>query len=170
MLIILGAASLILSCAKKQEKEPIKVKNYTGILAAVDVIQIHGEPIGKLEKDTIALDNLDYLLANNKKVAIEFAAYWCDDCYNFDFYFKEAARRPEYDDIVFAYAEVDGTKGNENFRNRFAIPGVPVVMLFENGQLIEKNGHKAILFGNKGNKNRQDLQNLLKSFSGRGNS
>ncbi len=169
-LILLGGLILTSACAKNQEKDPVKVKNYQGILAAVDVIQIHGETAGKLEKDTIALDNLDYLLANNKKVAIEFAAYWCDDCYNFNFYFKEAAGRPEYDNIVFAYAEVDGTKGNEGFRDRFALPGVPVVMLFENGQLIEKNGRKAILFGNKGDKTRQDLQTLLKTFFGGGDS
>ena len=164
----LGIFALGLACAKKQEAEPVYPKNYREILAAADVIEIHGETAdtAKLEGDRTVLDNLDYLLANNPRVAVNFGAYWCKDCYKFDPYFREAAVRPEYADVVFAYAEVDGTKGNENFRNRFALPGVPVVMLFENGRPVEKEGQRGILFGENGDKTKADLETLLKTFFG----
>lgn len=170
-MVVLVALLLASACAKKEAKEPVEQvypKNYREMLAASDVIEIHGETADttKLEDDRTVLDNLDYLLANNTRVAVEFGAYWCKDCYKFDPYFKEMAAKSEYADVVFAYAEVDGTKGNENFRDRFALPGVPVVMLFENGQLIEKNGQKAILFGENGDKTKADLENLLKTFFG----
>ena len=165
---VLGIVVLALACAKKETSEKSYPKNYREILAVSRVIQIHGETgdSTKLEGDKYIVDNLDYILAHNKQVAVNFGAYWCKDCYKFDPYFKEVAARSEYADVVFAYAEVDGTKGNENFRNRFALSGVPVVMLFENGQVVEKNGQRAILFGDKGDKTRQDLENLLKTFFG----
>lgn len=166
---ILGILILTSACAKKEpEAEKVYPKNYREILAASDVIEIHGETADttKLDGDRTVLDNLDYLLANNTRVAVNFGAYWCKDCYKFDPYFRETAGRPEYGDVVFAYAEVDGTRGNENFRDRFALPGVPVVMLFENGQLVEKNGRRGILFGENGDKTREDLENLLKTFFG----
>ena len=167
-LAILGALILTSACAKKEEAEKVYPKNYREILAAADVIEIHGETADstQLEGDKYIVDNLDYILSNNKRVAVNFGAYWCKDCYNFDPYFREAAARPEYADVVFAYAECDGTKGNENFRNRFALPGAPVVILFENGQPVEKNGQRGILFGEKGDKTRKDLENLLKTFFG----
>ncbi|MCI0329622.1 MAG: thioredoxin family protein [candidate division Zixibacteria bacterium] len=165
---ILGILVLALACAEKEAAERIYPKNYREILAASEVIEIHGETADstKLEGDKYLVDNLDYILAQNKRVAVNFGAYWCKDCYKFDPYFREAAARPEYAGVVFAHAEVDGTRGNENFRNRFALPGVPVVMLFENGQPIEKNGQRGILFGEKGDKTRADLENLLKTFFG----
>jgi thiol-disulfide isomerase/thioredoxin len=169
---LLGALVLASACARKRETERAYPKNYREILASAEVIQIHGETADstKLGTDKYLVDNLDYILANNKRVAVEFGAYWCKDCYKFDPYFREAAALPEYRDVKFAYAEVDGTRGNEGFRDRFALPGVPVVMLFEDGKPVEKNGQRAILFGDKGDKTRADLQNLLKTFFGRGNS
>ena len=165
---IVGILFLTPACAKKEATEKVYPKNYREILAISKVIQIHGETADstKLSGDKYLVDNLDYILANNRRVAVNFGAYWCKDCYKFDPYFKEAAARPEYANVVFAYAECDGTKGNENFRNRFALPGVPVVMLFENGQPVEKDGRRGILFGEKGDKTKADLQNLLKNFFG----
>lgn len=164
----LGALILSSACAKKQEAEPVYPKNYREILAVSKVIEIHGETADstKLEGDKYIVDNLDYILANNNRVAVNFGAYWCKDCYKFDPYFKEAAARPEYADVVFAYAEVDGTKGNERFRDRFALPGVPVVILFENGQPVEKEDQRGILFGENGDKTKADLETLLKTFFG----
>ncbi|MGH8003648.1 MAG: thioredoxin family protein [Limisphaerales bacterium] len=168
MVAILGIWILAAACAKKQAAEKVYPKNYREILAAADVIEIHGETAdtAKLEGDRTVLDNLDYLLANNRLVAVNFGAYWCKDCYKFDPYFREAAVKPEYGEVVFAYAEVDGTRGNENFRDRFALPGVPVVILFDNGQPVEKNGQRGILFGENGDKTKTDLENLLKTFFG----
>ncbi len=156
------------ACAKKEEAETVYPKNYREMLAAADVIEIHGETAdtAKLDGDRTVLDNLDYLLANNKRVAVNFGAYWCKDCYKFDPYFRQAAARPEYAGVVFAHAEVDGTRGNENFRGRFALPGVPAVILFENGRPVEKEGRRGILFGEKGDKTKADLENLLKTFFG----
>lgn len=167
-LALLGIWILTSACAKKQQTEKVYPKNYHEILAASEVLEIHGETAdsAKLEGDKYLVDNLDYILANNTRVAVNFGAYWCKDCYKFDPYFREAAARPEYGDVVFAYAEVDGTRGNENFRSRFALPGVPVVILFENGQPVEKNGRRGILLGENGDKTRSDLENLLKTFFG----
>jgi len=141
-------------------------KNYREIIAASSVIQIHGESADSAQNadDRYIIDNLDYILANNDRVAVEFSAYWCKDSYKFDPYFKEVASLSEFADVAFAYAEVDGTRGNENFRKRFKLPGVPVVILFESGQMLEKNGEKGILDGHNGDKTKEDLLNLLKKF------
>lgn len=164
----MGMLLFFSGCAKKREAEKVYPKNYREIMAASRVIEIHGETAdsAKLDGDRYIFDNLDYLLAHNPRVAVNFGAYWCKDCYKFDPYFKEAAQLPQYKNVVFAHAECDGTRGNEHFRDRFALPGVPVVMLFENGQVVEKNGQKGILFGEKGDKTRADLLTLLKTYFG----
>ena len=162
----LAALLLLSACANHPEHDTVYPKNYREILAASPVIEIHGETADstQLGDDRYIIDNLDYILANNHRVAVEFGAYWCKDCYKFDPYFKEAAYMPEFADVVFAYVETDGTKGNESFRKRFELPGVPVVILFENGQILERNGEKGILFGEKGDKTRGDLLKLLNMF------
>ena len=109
-------------------------------------------------------DNLDYLLKKNEWVLVNFSAYWCKDCRKFAPDFKAVSQMPEYKDILFAYAEVDGTKGNENFRTRFNLPGVPVTILFRRGQIPQINGQPAILFGQRGDKSKSDLLALLKAF------
>lgn len=168
VLLILGALILTFGCVKKKTAEKVYPKNYREILATSKVIEIHGETVdsAKLDGDKYLFDNLDYLLTKNHLVAVNFGAYWCKDCYKFDPYFREAATKPEYANVLFAHAECDGTRGNENFRSRFALPGVPVVILFENGQPVEKNGRRGILFGQHGDKTKADLENLLKTFFG----
>ncbi len=162
----LAAVLLISGCANRPAPEKFYPKNYREILALSKVITIHGETADSTQKgdDRTIIDNLDFILANNHRVAVAFSAYWCKDSYKFDPYFKEAAILPEFADVVFAYAEVDGTKGNENFRKRFELPGVPVVILFENGQVLEKNGEKGILDGHNGDKTKEDLLKLLNMF------
>lgn len=165
---LLGVLVLSSACEKKQAAENVYPKNYREILAASPVIEIHGETAdsARLDGDKYLFDNLDYLLAQNRRAVVNFGAYWCKDCYKFDPYFREVARLPQYRGVLFAHAECDGTRGNENFRSRFALPGVPVVMLFENGRVAEKNGQKGILFGQNGDKTKADLENLLKTFWG----
>ena len=157
---------LVIGCVPPSAPEKIYPKNYREIIASSSVIQIHGETADSTQKgdDRTIIDNLDFILANNHRVAVAFSAYWCKDSYKFDPNFKEAATLPEFNDVVFAYAEVDGTKGNENFRKRFELPGVPVVILFEIGQVLEKNGEKGILDGHEGDKTKKDLLKLLKMF------
>ncbi len=163
---LLGVCLAVLACTKEQEPELIYPKNYREMLAMAEVIEIHGETADstQLAGDKYLIDNLDYIVANNHRVAVLFSAYWCKDCFKFDSYFELAATMPEYDDIVFAYAEVDGTRGNENFRTRFELPGVPVVILFENGKIMERDGTKVILFGEDGDKTLDDLIRLLDRF------
>ncbi len=162
----LSVVLLASACANHPSPEQIYPINYPEIIAIYKVIPIHGETADSslLAGDKYLLDNLDYILANNHRVAIEFNAYWCKDSYKFDPYFKQAAALPEFAKVVFAYAEVDATRGNESFRKRFELPGVPVVILFEDGQVLEKNGGKGILLGNKGDKTKEDLLKFLKMF------
>ncbi len=157
---------MVFACTSQQVRDTLYPKNYREVLDVSEVIQIHGETADSslLGDDKYIIDNLDYVLANHKKVAVIFSAYWCKDCYKFDPYFKRAALLPEFDDVVFAYAEVDGTRGNENFRKRFELPGVPVVILFEDGKIMERDGAKVILFGEEGDKTFGDLMALLKRF------
>lgn len=165
-LILTFNTLLALSCGQKQEPEPAFPKNYREILAMSEVIEIHGETADstQLAGDKYLIDNLDYIVANNQRVVVLFSAYWCKDCYKFDPFFKLAATMPEFDDIVFAYAEVDGTRWNENFRTRFKLPGVPLVIPFENGQIMKREGAEVILFGEEGDKTLDDLLRLLNRF------
>lgn len=162
----LAAILLLSACANHPAPEKVYPKNYREIMAASKVIEIHGETADSTLKgdDRTIIDNLDFIIANNHRVAVLFSAYWCKDSYKFDPYFKEAAILPKFSDVIFAYAEVDGTKGNENFRKRFELPGVPVVILFEDGKVMEKNGEKGILFGQEGDKTKEDLLRLLEKF------
>jgi thiol-disulfide isomerase/thioredoxin len=154
------------SCTGDSEPEQAFPQNYREILAMAEVIEIHGETADStmLGDDKYVVDNLDYIIANNQRVAVLFSAYWCKDCYKFDPWFKEAAAYPEFDDIVFASAEVDGTRGNENLRKRFELPGVPVVILFENGQILQREGTGVSLYGEAGDKTLTDILNLLNRF------
>jgi len=165
-IVVLIVVLLVTACSNQQVRDTFYPKSYREVIAASELIEIHGETADstQLGEDKYIIDNLDYIVANNHRVAVLFSAYWCKDCYKFDPYFELAASMPEYDDIVFAYAEVDGTRGNESFRERFELPGVPVVILFEDGHVLEKNGEKGILYGEEGDKTKEDLLNLLKKF------
>lgn len=166
---LFGFAILILltSCQKKSEQEnPAYSTPYKEYLKLDNFVDIHGETAdsSSLGEDKYLEDNLDYVLKNNEWVMINFSAYWCKDCRKFDPDYRAIAQMPEYKNIIFAYAEVDGTKGNENFRQRFQLPGVPVTILFHKGQMVEINGEKGILFGQRGDKAKKDLLVLLEKF------
>lgn len=138
-------------------KEYLKLDNF---------VDIHGETAdsSSLGEDKYLEDNLDYVLQNNEWVMVNFSAYWCKDCRKFDPDYRAIAQMPEYKNIIFAYAEMDGTKGNENFRKRFKLPGTPVTILFHKGEIVEINGEKGILFGQRGDKTKADLTALLERF------
>lgn len=163
---IFSSVFVLWACDSNQEKKAAFPQNYHEMLAMAEVIEIHGETADSIQLtgDKYLIDNLDYIVANNQRVAVLMSAYWCKDCYKFDPYFKLAATMPEYDDIVFAHAEIDGTRWNENFRKRFELPGVPVVILFENGRIMQRDGANLILFGEKGDKTLEDLIRLLDRF------
>jgi len=155
------------SCQKKSEQEnPAYSVPYKDYLKLDNFVDIHGETAdsSSLGEDKYLEDNLDYVLKNNEWVLVNFSAYWCKDCRKFDPDYRAIAQMPEYKNIIFAYAEVDGTKGNENFRQRFQLPGVPVTILFHKGEPVEIDGEKGILFGQRGDKTKQDLITLLGKF------
>lgn len=155
------------SCQKKSEPEnPEFTVPYKEYLKLDNFVDIHGETAdsNRLGEDKYLEDNLDYVLQNKEWVLVNFSAYWCKDCRKFDPDYREIAQMPKYKNIIFAYAEVDGTKGNENFRQRFQLPGVPVTILFHRGHVVEENGEKAILFGQRGDKTKTDLTRLLERF------
>ncbi len=168
LFILLSLTFLILlSCQKRAEQDnPANQLGYRDYLKFLNFVYVHGQTADSalLGEDKYMEDNLDYLLNNHEWVLVNFSAYWCKDCRKFDPDFKAISQMPEYNDILFAYAEVDGTKGNENFRTRFNLPGVPVTILFHQGQIPQLNGQPAILFGQRGDKTRSDLLALLKAF------
>lgn len=158
---------LVISCQKKSGREnPEYTLPYKEYLKLDNFVDIHGETAdsSNLGEDKYLEDNLDYVLQNNEWVLVNFTAYWCKDCRKFDPDYRAIAQMPKYKNIMFAQAEVDGTKGNENFRQRFQLPGVPVTILLHRGHVAEENGEKAILFGQRGDKTKADLMRLLERF------
>ncbi len=158
---------LFISCQKKSGQDnPAYNVPYKEYLKLDNFVDIHGETAdsNSLGEDKYLEDNLDYVLRNNEWVLVNFSAYWCKDCRKFDPDYREIAQMPKYKNVIFAYAEVDGTKGNENFRQKFQLPGVPVTILFHKNAVVEQNGEKGILFGQRGDKTKADLIALLEKF------
>ena len=162
VIVLLG-----ISCQNKPEQEnPAYTLPYTQYVKSTNYVYVHGETSSKdsLKDDPYLEDNLNYILETDDWVLVNFCAYWCKDCRKYDPDFQAVSRMPEYKDIIFAYAEMDGTKGNENFRERFKLPGTPVTILFHKGEIVEINGEKGILFGQRGDKTKTDLTALLEKF------
>ncbi len=166
MTIGLSPLALFHCQQKKTEQTSPSELGYRDYLQSSNLVYIHGETADSalLKDDKYIEDNLDYVLKSHPWVLVNFSAYWCKDCRKFDPEFKAVSQLPEYKGIMFAYAEVDGTKGNENFRTRLNLPGVPVTILFHSGQIPQLNGQPAILFGQRGDKTESDLLALLKAF------
>lgn len=167
LLILLLVGAVLPGCGqKKASDERLTTAPYREYLSLAPIVEIHGETADstQLGDDRYLEDNLDYLLAKHEWVLVNFSAYWCKDCRKFDPDYQAVAGLPKYKGIFFTKAEIDGTKGNENFRTRFALPGIPVTILFHNGQIVEEGGQKAILFGQRGDKTKADLTALLDHF------
>jgi thiol-disulfide isomerase/thioredoxin len=135
---------------------------YTDSIKTASVIEIRGESADSAKcresGDRYIDDNLDYLLSANEWLIVNFCAYWCGDCNNFTPDFYRAAGQTEYAGIRWAYADIDGTRGNENLRKRFSLPGTPVVILFHKGEIVkDADGNPAILDGHAGDKSYDDI-------------
>ncbi len=157
----------LVSCQKKSDQDnPAYTLPYKEYLKVGNFVYIHGETANpdSLGEDKYLEDNLNYVLQNNEWVTVNFSAYWCKDCRKIDPDYRSIAQMPKYKNIVFASAEIDGTKGNENFRQRFQLPGIPATILFHKGHIVEENGEKGILFGQRGDKTKKDLLFLLDKF------
>ena len=146
---------------------PAMAQWYLRSLPEQSILEIRGETADttRLGSDRYVEDNLDYVLKHHEWVAVNFSAYWCSDSREFLPAYQRAAVVPAYAGIRWCYAEVDGTRGNESFRERFALPGVPVVVLFHNAEIATAaDGSQAILDGHEGDKTFDDLIALLKRY------
>jgi thiol:disulfide interchange protein len=142
-------------------------QSYLGVIDRSPIVEIRGETAdtSQLGTDRFVQDNLDYLLANHEWVAVNFSAYWCGDSRVYRPDFDSVAAMPQFGGICWAYADVDVTVGNESFRKRFDLPGVPVTILFHNGEIVEESDSlRSVLDGHKGDKDIDDLLGLLKRF------
>ena len=142
---------------------------YLDSIKTATVIEIRGESadttIARAAGDRYVEDNLDFLLENHEWVAVNFCAYWCGDCNTFTPDFLKASTQPEYAKIRWAYADLDGVRGNENLRKRFNLPGTPTVILFHEGQIVRApDGTPMILDGHEGDKTYKDLVEYLTSY------
>jgi thiol-disulfide isomerase/thioredoxin len=145
---------------------------YVDSLKSAPIIEIRGETadtaVARAVGDRYIEDNLDYLLANNEWLIVNFCAYWCGDCNLFKPNFIKASQLPEYKSIRWAVADVDGVRGNENFRTRFSLPGTPTVILFHKGEIAKDTSvtpaSSAVLYGHKGDKKYDDIIAFLKSY------
>lgn len=144
---------------------------YTDSLKTAAVIEIRGESADTAEAkaagDRYVDDNLDYLLANNEWLIVNFCAYWCGDCNVFQPDFSKVSQLPEYKSIKWAIADVDGVRGNEGLRKRFELPGTPTVMLFHHGHpVLGDDEGPAILDGSAGDKSYDDIIGYLRTHYG----
>jgi len=161
--VLIGAGLVSLITAARTAS----AQSYLGVIERSPIVEIRGETAdtSQLGTDRFVQDNLDYLLANHEWVVVNFSAYWCGDSRVYRPGFDSVAAMPEYSDIRWAYADVDGTVGNEHFRKRFDLPGVPVTILFHDGQIMQDGeGNWSILDGHEGDKTKDDLLMMLRRF------
>ena len=146
---------------------PAFAQRYRDIIKDARVVDVRGETADttKLGNDRYVEDNIDYLLASNEWLAVNFSTYWCPDSRAFRPGYDSAAAMPKYKGIRWAYADIDGTVGNENFRKRFDLPGIPMVILFYKGQTVmAADSTRSILDGHEGDKTMADLLAMLDQF------
>ncbi len=84
-------------------------------------------------------DNLDKLLEENSKVAVQYGAGWCGNCRIMKPKFKRAATNNE--DITFIYADAEKFPDSRKFAT---VDNLPTFAVFQDGKLIEQmQGNKA---------------------------
>jgi thiol-disulfide isomerase/thioredoxin len=168
-MMVVAAAVLLLNGS------PSFAQRYRDIINEAHIVEVRGETADttKLGNDRYVEDNIDYLLANTEWLAVNFSTYWCPDSRDFRPLYDSASAMPKYKGIRWAYADIDGTVGNESFRKRFGLPGIPVVLLFHKGQTITipptagaapPDTARSILDGHEGDKTLADLLAMLDQF------
>lgn len=148
---------------------PTQAGWYTDSLKTAAVIEIRGETAdtakAKAAGDRYVEDNLDYILANNDWVIVNFCAYWCGDCRKFAPAFMKASKELADKPVRWATADVDGVRGNESFRKRYDLPGTPTVILFYKGHVAQSAyAWPAVLDGSAGDKSYDDLVEFVELF------
>ena len=142
-------------------------QRYREIINEARIVEVRGETADttKLGTDRYVEDNIDYLLSGNEWLAVNFSTYWCPDSRAFRPGYDSAAAMPKYNGIRWAYADIDGTVGNETFRKRFGLPGIPVVILFHRGETVTAaDSARSVLDGHEGDKTMADLLAMLDRF------
>ena len=84
---------------------------------------------------TLTGDNFDRVLADNPVVAVDFWATWCGPCKMLASVIEELA--DDFDGrAVIGKVDVDE---NEDLARRFGIMSIPTVLIFKDGQLVDKH-------------------------------
>lgn len=84
---------------------------------------------------TLTRDNFDRVLADNPVVAVDFWATWCGPCKMLAPVIEELA--DDFDGrAVIGKVDVDE---NEDLARRFGIMSIPTVLIFKDGQLVDKH-------------------------------
>lgn len=84
---------------------------------------------------TLTGDNFDRVLADNPVVAVDFWATWCGPCKMLAPVIEELA--DDFDGrAVIGKVDVDE---NEDLARRFGIMSIPTVLIFKDGQLVDKH-------------------------------
>ena len=85
-------------------------------------------------KEINGLNNLDIVVANNKKVLVDLYATWCGPCKMLAPIVEKVSN--EESDLVVLKVDIDE---NEDIAAAFGVEAIPTLLVFENGKLKHKN-------------------------------
>ena len=104
------------------------------LLAAVVPSSVSAALAEKHNAVEVTTSNFDSLIANNKVVVVDFWASWCPPCRAIAPIVEELAG--EYRGVaVVGKCDVDA---NGEMTRRFSISGIPAILFFKNGKLVDK--------------------------------
>ncbi len=84
---------------------------------------------------TLTEDNFDRVLSENSVVAVDFWATWCGPCKMLAPVIEELAN--EFDGkAIIGKVDVDE---NESLAMRFGIMSIPTVLIFKDGEMVDKH-------------------------------
>lgn len=78
-------------------------------------------------------ETLDKLLCDDLPVVVDFSATWCRPCRNFAPVFADVAAE-RCGKMRFVKVDADSER---ELINRFGIKGIPTIMIFKNGQVLD---------------------------------
>ena len=77
------------------------------------------------------------LLNAGKPVVVKFSAVWCGPCKQIAAPFTEVANDPELSGVTFFAADIDQEDGKA-VSGQYGVMGVPTIILFANGQEVDR--------------------------------